>query len=202
MTEAPSVFLVDDQPAILKAMSRLLQSAGLNAVTFESAKTFLDSDSANKAGCLVLDLAMPGMDGMALQHRLSEVDSDLPIIFLTGHGSIDAGVLAMKLGAQDFLTKPVDDEKLLAAVKTAFERNQRARLAKAEKQAIQARLDSLTPRELEVLYLLIEGKLNKQVAAELGTVEKTIKVHRAKVMSKMDVTSIAALIHLLGKLKV
>lgn len=202
MTEAPSVFLVDDQPAILKAMSRLLQSAGLNAVTFESAKAFLDSDSANKAGCLVLDLAMPGMDGMALQHRLSEVDSDLPIIFLTGHGSIDAGVLAMKLGAQDFLTKPVDDEKLLAAVNTAFERNQRARLAKAEKQAIQARLDSLTPRELEVLYLLIEGKLNKQVAAELGTVEKTIKVHRAKVMSKMDVTSIAALIHLLGKLKV
>ncbi|BBB62751.1 DNA-binding response regulator [Undibacterium sp. KW1] len=202
MTEAPSVFLVDDQPAILKAMSRLLQSAGLNAVTFESAKAFLDSDSANKAGCLVLDLAMPGMDGMALQHRLSEVDSDLPIIFLTGHGSIDAGVLAMKLGAQDFLTKPVDDEKLLAAVKAAFERNQRARLAKAEKQAIQARLDSLTPRELEVLYLLIEGKLNKQVAAELGTVEKTIKVHRAKVMSKMDVTSIAALIHLLGKLKV
>lgn len=202
MTEAPSVFLVDDQPAILKAMSRLLQSAGLNAVTFESAKAFLDSDSANKAGCLVLDLAMPGMDGMALQHRLREVDSDLPIIFLTGHGSIDAGVLAMKLGAQDFLTKPVDDEKLLAAVKTAFERNQRARLAKAEKQAIQARLDSLTPRELEVLYLLIEGKLNKQVAAELGTVEKTIKVHRAKVMSKMDVTSVAALIHLLGKLKV
>lgn len=202
MTEVASVFLVDDQPAILKAMSRLLQSAGLNAVTFESAKAFLDSDSANKAGCLVLDLAMPGMDGMALQHRLSEVDSDLPIIFLTGHGSIDAGVLAMKLGAQDFLTKPVDDEKLLAAVKTAFERNQRARLAKAEKQAIQARLDSLTPRELEVLYLLIEGKLNKQVAAELGTVEKTIKVHRAKVMSKMDVTSVAALIHLLGKLKV
>lgn len=201
MTETPIVFLVDDQPAVLKAMARLLQSADIKSVTFESAQAFLDSGGAKKAGCLVLDLAMPGMDGMVLQQKLKELGSDLPIIFLTGHGSIDAGVLAMKMGAQDFLTKPVNDEKLLAAVKTAFERNQRARLAKAEKQAIQARLDSLTPRELEVLYLLIEGKLNKQVAAELGTVEKTIKVHRAKVMSKMDVTSVAALIHLLGKLK-
>ncbi len=202
MTEVPHVFLVDDQPAVLKAMSRLLQSADINCVTFESAQAFLESGSANKAGCLVLDLSMPGMDGMALQRKLNELGSDLPLIFLTGHGSIDTGVLAMKLGAQDFLTKPVDGEKLLAAVLTAFECNQRARLAKAEKQVIQARLDSLTPRELEVLHLLIEGKLNKQVAAELGTVEKTIKVHRAKVMSKMDVSSVAALIHLLEKLKV
>lgn len=202
MTEVPRVFLVDDQPAVLKAMSRLLQSADINCVTFESAQAFLESGSANKAGCVVLDLSMPGMDGMALQRKLNELGSDLPLIFLTGHGSIDTGVLAMKLGAQDFLTKPVDGEKLLAAVHTAFECNQRARLAKAEKQVIQARLDSLTPRELEVLHLLIEGKLNKQVAAELGTVEKTIKVHRAKVMSKMDVGSVAALIHLLEKLKV
>jgi FixJ family two-component response regulator len=201
MTETPIVFLVDDQPAVLKAMARLLQSADIKSVTFESAQAFLDSGGANKAGCLVLDLAMPGMDGMVLQQKLKELGSDLPIIFLTGHGSIDAGVLAMKMGAQDFLTKPVNDEKLLAAVHTAFERNQRARLANAEKQTIQARLDGLTPRELEVLHLLIKGKLNKQVAAELGTVEKTIKVHRAKVMSKMEVTSVAALIHLLEKLK-
>ncbi|BBB68694.1 DNA-binding response regulator [Undibacterium sp. YM2] len=201
MTETPIVFLVDDQPAVLKAMARLLQSADIKSVTFESAQAFLDSGGAKKAGCLVLDLAMPGMDGMVLQQKLKELGSDLPIIFLTGHGSIDAGVLAMKMGAQDFLTKPVNDEKLLAAVHTAFERNQRARLANAEKQTIQARLDGLTPRELEVLHQLIKGKLNKQVAAELGTVEKTIKVHRAKVMSKMEVTSVAALIHLLEKLK-
>lgn len=202
MTEASSVFLVDDQPAVLKAMARLLQSAGINAVTFETAQAFLESGSASKAGCLVLDLAMPGMDGMALQRKLIEMGSDLPIIFLTGHGSIDTGVLAMKLGAQDFLTKPVDADKLLTAVQTACEHNRRARLARTEKQTIQTRLDSLTPRELEVLHLLVEGKLNKQVAAELGTVEKTIKVHRAKVMSKMDVTSVAALIHVLEKLKV
>lgn len=202
MTEASSVFLVDDQPAVLKAMSRLMQSAGINAVTFDSAQAFLESGSASKAGCLVLDLAMPGMDGMALQQKLTEIDSDLPIIFLTGHGSIDTGVLAMKLGAQDFLTKPVDADRLLTAVQIACERNLLARLAKMEKQAIQARLNSLTPRELEVLHLVVEGKLNKQVAAELGTVEKTIKVHRAKVMSKMNVTSVAALIHLLEKLKV
>ncbi|MDP1976289.1 response regulator transcription factor [Undibacterium sp.] len=201
MTEVANVFLVDDQPAVLKAMARLLQSAGVSAVTFESAQAFLDSGNASKAGCLVLDLAMPDMDGMALQGKLTAMGSDLPIIFLTGHGSIDTGVLAMKLGAQDFLTKPVDADKLLAAVQTAFERNRLARLASAEKQVIQARLNSLTPRELEVLYLLVEGKLNKQVAAELGTVEKTIKVHRGKVMSKMDVTSVAALIHMLEKLK-
>lgn len=201
MTDLVSVFLVDDQPAVLKAMARLLQSAGVSAVTFESAQAFLDSGNASKAGCLVLDLAMPDMDGMALQGKLTAMGSALPIIFLTGHGSIDTGVLAMKLGAQDFLTKPVDADRLLAAVQAAFERNRLARLASAEKQAIQARLNSLTPRELEVLYLLVEGKLNKQVAAELGTVEKTIKVHRAKVMSKMDVTSVAALIHMLEKLK-
>lgn len=201
MTEAASVYLVDDQPAVLKAMSRLLQSAGLNVVTYESAQAFLDSGHVGKAGCLVLDLAMPDMDGMALQSRLKEMNSDLPIIFLTGHGSIDTGVLAMKLGAQDFLTKPVDGDKLLAAVQTACEHNLCCRQARKEKQAIQARLNSLTPRELEVLHLIVEGKLNKQVAAELGTVEKTIKVHRAKVMSKMDVPSLAALIHLLEKLK-
>lgn len=201
MTEAASVYLVDDQPAVLKAMSRLLQSAGLNVVTYESAQAFLDSGHVGKAGCLVLDLAMPDMDGMALQNRLKEMNSDLPIIFLTGHGSIDTGVLAMKLGAQDFLTKPVDGDKLLAAVQAACEHNLRCRQARKEKQAIQARLNSLTPRELEVLHLIVEGKLNKQVAAELGTVEKTIKVHRAKVMSKMDVPSLAALIHLLEKLK-
>ena len=201
MTEVANVFLIDDQPAVLKAMARLLQSAGVSAVTFESAQAFLDSGNASKAGCLVLDLAMPDMDGMALQGKLTAMGSALPIIFLTGHGSIDTGVLAMKLGAQDFLTKPVDADRLLAAVQTAFERNRLARLASAEKQVIQARLNSLTPRELEVLYLLVEGKLNKQVAAELGTVEKTIKVHRGKVMSKMDVTSVAALIHMLEKLK-
>ncbi|MFZ6745555.1 response regulator transcription factor [Undibacterium sp. JH2W] len=201
MTIEPQVFLVDDQPAVLKAMTRLLDSAGLQARCHESAQAFLESDHASQPGCLVLDLAMPGMDGMALQQRLRELESDLPIIFLTGHGNIDTGVLAMKLGAQDFLTKPVDADRLLPAIQAAFARNQQARQSRAEKLAIQNRLNSLTPRELEVLHLIVEGKLNKQVAAELGTVEKTIKVHRARVMSKMEVSSLASLIHLLEKLK-
>ncbi|MFZ6873767.1 response regulator transcription factor [Undibacterium sp. Di27W] len=201
MTTEPQVFLVDDQPAVLKAMTRLLDSAGLQARGYESAQAFLESGHASQPGCLVLDLAMPGMDGMALQQRLREIESDLPIIFLTGHGNIDTGVQAMKLGAQDFLTKPVDADKLLPAIQAAFVRNQQARQSRAEKLAIQSRLDSLTPRELEVLHLIVEGKLNKQVAAELGTVEKTIKVHRARVMSKMGVSSLASLIHLLEKRK-
>lgn len=201
MTQPLKVFLVDDQPAVLKAISRLLQSAGIDTVTFESAQAFLDSGNADTEGCIVLDLAMPGMDGMALQNKLTEIGSDLPVIFLTGHGSIDTGVLAMKLGAQDFLTKPVDADKLLTAVQIACERNRLGREGCAEKKMIQARLSKLTPRELEVLHRILEGKLNKQVAAELGIVEKTIKVHRARVMSKMEVKSVAALIHLLDKLK-
>ncbi|MBC3918951.1 response regulator transcription factor [Undibacterium sp. CY18W] len=201
MTTKPRVFLVDDQDAILKALSRLLISAELDVTSFHSAQDFLDSGNTNAPGCLVLDLAMPGMTGMNLQQQLVSMSSDLPIIFLTGNGSIDSSVQAMKMGAQDFLTKPVDSDKLLAAIQTAFASNQQARQVRAERDDVSLRIASLTPREHEVLLLISEGKLNKQVADHMGIAEKTIKVHRARVMSKMGAKSLAALIHQMEKLK-
>jgi FixJ family two-component response regulator len=199
MNPAPRVFLVDDQPAVLKALSRLLTSVGFEVASFGSAQEFLDSGNAAAAGCLVLDLAMPGMDGMALQQALTAAASALPVIFLTGHGDIDSSVQAMKLGAADFLTKPVDGDKLLRAVRAAVEKNRQTRAERAELDDILERLASLTPREHEVLALVVEGKLNKQAAAELGTVEKTIKVHRARVMTKMRAGSLAELVRLVGR---
>lgn len=200
MTAEATVFLVDDQAAVLKALSRLLKSAELTVQTFETAQAFLDSGNASQAGCLVLDLAMPGINGTELHRKLIEMQSDLPVIFLTGHGDIHASVQAMKSGALDFLTKPVDDAQLLAAIQLAFQRNQQARAVRTERQEVQDLLATLTPREREVMTQIIEGKLNKQVADELGTVEKTVKVHRARVMSKMQVRSLPALIRLLDKL--
>ena len=196
MNQTPRVFLVDDQPAVLKALSRLMISAGFEVASFGSAQDFLDSDNANALGCLVLDLAMPGMDGMALQQALAARASALPVIFLTGHGDIDTGVQAMKFGAADFLTKPVDGDKLLSAVRAAVERNRQTHLDRTELDDILERFANLTPRERQVLALIVEGKLNKQAAAELGTVEKTIKVHRARVMTKMKVRSLAELVRL------
>ena len=197
MTE--QVFLVDDQAAVRKAMKRLLASAGYDVVAYESARAFLDSGMADAAGCLVLDLEMPDMNGLALQQALA--GSLLPVIFLTGHGDIGSGVRAMKAGASDFLTKPVDGAILLAAVQGALEQNRVARAEQAECDELRARLDSLTPREREVLALLVEGKLNKQIADQLGIVEKTIKVHRARVLAKMKVRSSTALVRLVDRVQ-
>ena len=195
------VFLVDDQPAVLKALARLLTAAGYAVQAFSTARDFLDSGCAGAEGCLVLDMSMPDMDGLALQRALAEGASRLPVIFLTGHGDLDSGIRAMKLGAADFLTKPVDDARLIAAVELALERNGRLRADDAERADIAARLASLTPRETEVMDLVIEGLLNKQVAAQLGTVEKTVKVHRARVMAKMQVRSVTALVRLVDRLR-
>ncbi|MRV73528.1 response regulator [Duganella sp. FT92W] len=197
----PRVFLVDDQPAILKALGRLLASAGYTVQGYTSAREFLDSGDAGTPGCLVLDLAMPEMGGMALQQELAQRDSHLPVIFLTGQGDIATGVQAMKLGAADFLTKPVDGERLLAAVAAAFERNRRSLADSAERDDLRQRLESLTPREREVMDLVAEGWLNKQIAAELGTVEKTVKVHRARVMAKMQAKSVSALVRMVDRLR-
>jgi FixJ family two-component response regulator len=197
MTE--QVFLVDDQAAVRKAMKRLLASAGYDVVAYESARAFLDSGMADAAGCLVLDLEMPDMNGLALQQALA--GSLLPVIFLTGHGDIGSGVRAMKAGASDFLTKPVDGAILLAAVQGALDQNRVARAEQAECDELRARLDSLTPREREVLALLVECKLNKQIADQLGIVEKTIKVHRARVLAKMKVRSSTALVRLVDRVQ-
>ena len=154
MTAGAQVFLVDDQPAVLKALARLLGSAGYRVSAYATAQAFLDGGHADAEGCLVLDMSMPGMDGPALQRALAASASRLPVIFLTGHGDIDSGIRAMKHGAADFLTKPVDDQRLIAAIELALQRNRDLRQADGELDAIRARLHTLTPREAEVMNLV------------------------------------------------
>lgn len=192
----PTVFLVDDDPSILKALNRMLGAAGFDVATFDSAQAFLDAYDPEADGCLVLDIRMPGIGGLELQDVLADRGSVLPIVFLTGHGDIPMSVMAMKHGAADFLTKPVGADHLLAAIRDAFEKCRLSRMQRSARASIEDRLRSLTPREREVLEHLIGGKLNKQVAFELGTVEKTIKVHRSRIMQKMQVRSLAELVRL------
>jgi FixJ family two-component response regulator len=187
---------VDDDAAVLKSLSRLVRSAGFDVATFDSPWKFLDHYAARSPGCLVLDFAMPGLSGLELQSALMAKGGTLPIIFLTGQGDIPKSVRAMKSGAMDFLTKPVNDEILIQAIRLALDADRRHRKASAELDNIRARLDLLTPREREVLVHVVSGQLNKQIAADLGTVEKTIKVHRARVMEKMKVQSLAELVRL------
>jgi FixJ family two-component response regulator len=191
-----TVFAVDDDPAVRKSLSRLLRSAGLAVAAFSSPREFLGRHDPKAPGCLVLDVAMPELNGLELQQALAARGHERPIVFLTGHGDIPMSVQAMKSGAVDFLTKPVNDEDLLKAVHAAIEKDRLTRQAKAELAEIQQRLATLTPREREVMEHVIAGQLNKQTAADLGTVEKTIKVHRARVMHKMKVHSVAELVHL------
>lgn len=197
----PTVFIVDDDPAVLKSLSRLLHSAQLTVETFGSPQEFLERHDTRAPGCLVLDYAMPGLNGLELQEALTTKDSAIPIIFLTGYGDIPTSVRAMKRGAFDFLTKPVNDDDLIKAVHAAFEKNRIAQQARDELADIQERLATLTPREREVLTHVVSGQLNKQIAYDLGTVEKTIKVHRARVMEKMKVHSVAELVRLTERLK-
>jgi len=194
----PTVFLVDDDPAVLKGLARLLRSVGQASASFSSAREFLERYDPAAPGCLVLDVAMPGLDGLALQAALVAHGRDLPIIFLTGKGNIPMSVRAMKRGAVDFLTKPVNVDDLLPAIRSAIEQDRRGRQARAEIAEIKERLARLTPRERQVLDHVIAGQLNKQTAAELGTVEKTIKVHRGRIMEKMKVHSVAELVRLAG----
>ncbi|MHC1764507.1 MAG: response regulator transcription factor [Verrucomicrobiia bacterium] len=192
----PTVFIVDDDPAVLKSLSRLLSSAGLKTATFGSPREFLDRHDPNVPGCVVLDVSMPGLNGLEVQQALVASGHQLSVIFLTGHGDIPMSVRAMKSGAVDFLTKPVDAENLLATIRVAFEKNRVAQESQQETAEIRQRLASLTPREHEVLQHILAGKLNKQTAADLGVVEKTIKFHRAGVMRKMKVQSVAELVRL------
>jgi FixJ family two-component response regulator len=192
----PTVFVVDDYAPGRRSISRLLRAAGFAVTAFASAKEFLAQYDPETPGCLVLDLAMPAVSGLELQGILADRGSLLPIIFLTAHGDIPKSVQAMKRGASDFLMKPVNDEDLLAAVRVAIEKDRALRREQAELSEIRAHLTTLTPREREVLEYVVTGKLNKQIAGELGTVEQTIKVHRAHVMQKMRVQSVAELVRL------
>ena len=192
--ETGVVYVVDDDPAVRKGLDRLLRSAGLAVEAFASAAEFLARDGQDGVGCIVLDVRMPGISGMDLQADLVAQGVDLPVIFLTGHGDIPMSVEAMKTGALDFLTKPVDEEVLLNAVRQALHRHRAARTERLETQAMRTRMESLTPRELEVLRCVITGALNKQIAAHLGIAEKTVKIHRARVMEKTGAASVAELV--------
>jgi len=196
---APVVFVVDDDSSVRKSVERLVRSAGMDAIAYASAQEYLESFDAERAGCLVLDLAMPGISGLDLQQALGGETGAPPIIFITGYGDVPATVKAMKRGAVEFLTKPVDDTILIDAIRSAIAKDQTDRLARAELASIRRRLETLTPRESEVLRHVISGRLNKQIAADLGTVEKTIKVHRSRLMEKLQVRSVAALVRLAAR---
>jgi len=195
----PIVFVVDDDASVCKALDRLIRSVGLKAETFPSAKDFLRREPHNGPSCLVLDIRMPGLSGLDLQRELAAKDYSIPIIFITGHGDIPMSVQAMKAGAVDFLPKPFSDQELLDAIHAALEKDTLAREERAELSNIQRRIGSLTPREHEVFVRVVTGMLNKQIASELGASEKTVKVHRARVMQKMGVQSLAELVHLAEK---
>jgi FixJ family two-component response regulator len=197
MTEGGfTVFLVDDDADVLKALRRLVRASGYDSREFASAEDFLREHDASLPGCAVFDVAMPDLDGLALQQALAASGVERPIIFLTGRGDIQTTVRAMKAGAVDFLTKPVDADAFLAAIDHAREQETREREARAEVNSFTARLATLTPREREVLGHVIAGRLNKQIAYDLGTVEKTIKVHRSRMMEKMGVRSLAELVRM------
>jgi FixJ family two-component response regulator len=194
--ETATVFLVDDDPSILRALTRLLRAGGHTVSAFRSPRDFLAQHDPAVPGCVVLDLAMPGLNGLELQTALAASGCQRPIVFVSGRGDVPSSVRAMKAGAVDFLTKPVSEEILLAAIRRAIDRDRLMRQARAERLAIGERLNTLTPREREVLQHVVSGQLNKQIAADLGTVEKTVKVHRSRVMEKMGVRSLADLVRM------
>ena len=188
------VCVVDDDALVLRSLGRLLHAAGFEVETFSSSEDFLERGATVPPGCVVMDLSMPGRSGLELQRALASVQDPRPVVFISGQSSVPDSVAAMKAGAVDFLTKPVDDEKLIGAVRAALEKSRAGREKRAEHAAITTRLVTLTPREREVLARVVTGKLNKQIAAELGTAEKTVKVHRARMMRKMQVDSLAELV--------
>src|SRR6267154_2256952 len=195
-----TVFLVDDDAGVLKALSRLLRARGYDIKGFTSPQAFLADHDASIPGCALFDVSMPGLDGLELQQALTAGGSQRPVIFLTGKGDIPTSVRAMRAGAIDFLTKPVSDADLLAAIARAEKEDVRTRLANTELDSINARFAVLTPREREVMTHVVAGRLNKQIAGDLGTVEKTIKVHRSRMMEKLGIRTVADLVRMAEKL--
>jgi FixJ family two-component response regulator len=196
----PMVFVVDDSPSVRRALSRLLKSVGLRVKVFSSALQFLDHDLPETPSCVVLDVRMPRMSGLDLQQEMADRGLNIPIVFITGHGDINMAVKAMKDGAVDFLPKPFNDQDLIDSINRALDSHRALRDEQAGIAEIQARNDRLTPREHQVMELVITGMLNKQIAFKLGTGEKTIKVHRARVMEKMEVVSVAELVKLAARI--
>jgi len=201
----PTIFIVDDDPSVRKGLERLVRASGFKAKTFASAEEFLACRLCQEPrypACLVLDVRMPGISGINLQQELAKAGIPLPIVFITGHGDIPMSVQAMKNGAVDFLPKPFAEEELLAAVEQALTKAARLQKEAVEKAEVCRRVNTLTPREYEVFRWVITGMLNKQIAAELKVTEKTIKVHRARVMQKMQAASVADLVRLAQKIEV
>ena len=196
------VFVVDDDPSVRRSTERLLRLAGLKVQTYSSAREFLDGQRPEGPACLVLDVRMPGLTGMDLQRELVQSGIHIPIIFITAHGDIPMSVRAMKAGAVEFLTKPFRSRSLVDAVLAAIERDRSAHKERSETQELHARYDQLTPREREVMPLITSGMLNKQVAGELATTERTIKFHRAHIMQKMKAESLADLVRMVERLGV
>ena len=202
MSDSATVFVVDDDPSVRSALKRLVASVGLSCQTFMSADDFLRDEHPVAAGCLVLDVRMPGASGLDLQSQLARDGYCLPIIFLTAHGDVRTSVRAMKAGAVDFLTKPFHEQELLDAIQHAIERDREARKKHEERLRRRRHYESLSARERQVLTMVVAGLLNKQIAAELNLAESTVKLHRAEVMQKMDAHSIAELVAIVSDLDV
>jgi FixJ family two-component response regulator len=199
-TTEPTVFVIDDDKAIRCAIKNLLESVGLRVEVFSSPREFLKEGHKDKPGCLVLDVRLPGASGLDFQHELATGNVEIPVIFITGHGDIPMSVQAMKAGAVDFLTKPFRDQDLLDAIQRAIGRDQARRQLETEGVDIRNRFSSLTPREREVMSLVVAGLLNKQVAAQMGTSETTAKIHRGQVMRKMQAQSLPDLVRMSERL--
>ena len=200
MTEqTPTVFIIDDDPSARKGLSRLIRVAGFKVQAFAAAQDFLTSPHYDGPGCIVLDVQMPGLSGLDLQAELKKAQCNMPIIFISAHGDVPMTVKALKDGALDFLTKPVDREQLLNAIHDSLARDKAAREECAELEQIREHLTRLTPREFQIMTFVIAGKLNKQIAYKLGITEDTVKIHRGRMMTKMDMVSVAELVRLTMK---
>lgn len=202
MTEIkPTIFIVDDDPSVRESTELLLKSVGFNVKTFVSAQDFLKANLQEDLGCLILDVRMPGISGLDLQEKLVSAKTPLPVIFITGHGTVPMSVRAMKAGAVDFLQKPFEEQDLLDAINRAITQQRERKSKKDEADRLQQSLKALTSREYEVFSLLVTGMANKEIAHKLGTSERTVKAHRAQIMEKMKAGSLADLVRFAEKLK-